>query len=143
MRARPCRQRGFSLVSAIFLLVVMTVLGAAMVNLSVTQHVSSGLDVQGARAYQAARAGIEWGLYRSLRQASCSAGPSSFSPAGAGISGFTVTVSCAATTFSNATPPITIHQIRSIACNQPTGGHCAAGGGTNFVQRVMEVQVEQ
>lgn len=138
-------QRGFSLVSAIFLLVVMAVLGAAMMNLSVTQHIGSALDMQGARAYQAARAGIEWGMYRTLRQATCAGGPTSFSPPAPGMNGLTVTVTCNASAFAAAAQPITIYRIQSVACNQPISGNCTAGGGggTNFVQRVIEVQVEQ
>lgn len=53
-------QRGFSLVSAIFLLVVLAALGAAMVTFSTAQNQTLAMDVLGARAYQAANAGIEW-----------------------------------------------------------------------------------
>ena len=75
---RICRPpRGFGIVTAVFLLVVLAGLGAALVNLSTVQHTASALDVQGARAYQAARAGIEWGLYRQLRNNSCAAPSSS------------------------------------------------------------------
>lgn len=56
--------RGFALVSAIFILVVLAALGAFILNISSSQQIGSALDVQGARAYQAARAGIEWGLYQ-------------------------------------------------------------------------------
>ncbi len=57
------RQRGFSLVSAIFLLVVLAALGAAMVTLSTSQNQGFSMDVMGSRAYQAANAGIEWAAY--------------------------------------------------------------------------------
>jgi MSHA biogenesis protein MshP len=55
--------RGFSLPTAIFLLVILALLGAFMVSLSTTQNVMSAQDVQGSRAYNAARAGMEWALY--------------------------------------------------------------------------------
>jgi MSHA biogenesis protein MshP len=57
-------QRGFAIVSAIFILVVLSVLGAAMVTLSTSQHLGSAQDVQGVRAYLAARSGAEWGMYQ-------------------------------------------------------------------------------
>ena len=60
------RQPGFTIVSAIFLLVVLALLGAFIVNLSTTQNVTSAQDIQGSRAYHAARAGLEWGLYQVL-----------------------------------------------------------------------------
>lgn len=56
-------QRGFSLISAIFLLVVLAGLGAAMVSFSTAQNQSQAMDVLGSRAYQAANAGIEWAAY--------------------------------------------------------------------------------
>jgi MSHA biogenesis protein MshP len=56
-------QRGFSLVSAIFLLVVLAVLGGAMVTFSTTQSQTQAMDAMGSRAYEAANAGIEWAAY--------------------------------------------------------------------------------
>lgn len=56
--------RGFAIVSAIFILVVLAALGAFIVNVSTNQQIGSALDVQGVRAYQAARAGVEWGVYQ-------------------------------------------------------------------------------
>lgn len=61
MRKNP--QRGFSLVTAIFLLVVLAGLGAAMVTFSIGQNQSQAMDLMGSRAYQAANAGIEWAAY--------------------------------------------------------------------------------
>ena len=58
--------RGFVLPSAIFLLVILAALATFLVRISTTQSITSAQDVQGARAYQAARAGIEWGLYQVL-----------------------------------------------------------------------------
>lgn len=101
-------QRGFSLVSAIFLLVVIAALGAFAVTLSTTQHQSAALDVTGARAYHAARAGIEWGVFQVLRNtgaafvSNCRAGASSqVVPLAANtLSGFTVNVGCTSTSHS-------------------------------------------
>ncbi|MBC7857308.1 MAG: agglutinin biogenesis protein MshP, partial [Burkholderiaceae bacterium] len=73
-RAMPRnRAGGASLVTAIFLLVVLAGMAAAMVNLSTSQHAASAMDVRGARAYQAARAGAEWALYQQLQLATCNA----------------------------------------------------------------------
>ncbi len=139
--------RGFGIVSAIFLLVVLSVLGVMMLNISSVQHTSSAMDVQGARAYQAARAGIEWGLFMQLNPpaAACFASPTSFPlPAGGAtpstLSNFTVTVTCTRT----VSPAATRWQIRSTACNLPVGG---AGGtcpnpanNADYVQRILQVE---
>jgi MSHA biogenesis protein MshP len=58
------RQRGFAIVAGIFILVVLAGLAAFVVSVTSTQHLTYAQDVQGARAYQAARAGVEWGLNR-------------------------------------------------------------------------------
>jgi MSHA biogenesis protein MshP len=143
MKRRTFNQRGFAMIAAIFLLVVLAGLGVGMANFSLLQHTSSAMDVQGARAYQAARAGIEWGLYQSLvlTLATCPAGPTSFVPATAPtLAGFTVTVTCVTTTNASAVPPVTVMQLTSIACNEPNGGHCTGAGGTReeYVQRSVQ-----
>lgn len=60
------KQRGFGLVAAIFLIIVIAGVIAAMWRMSATQTVTNNLSLQQARAYQAARAGIEWGISRAL-----------------------------------------------------------------------------
>ena len=86
------QQQGFSIIMAIFILVVLSLLGGYMVKLSGTQHATSVLTLQGARAYQAARAGIEWGMYQLIKNDSC-VSSSTISPI-AGFNGFSVIVSC-------------------------------------------------
>lgn len=143
------RQAGFSIVTAVFLLVVLAGLGAAILNISRVQHSTSAMDVQGARAYQAARAGVEWGLFQRLRVggAYCDPGPatSSFAlPAGTTLSQFTVTVVCTRTPGSVA--ELDRYQIIATACNQPTAGatpSCPNQNGNDspdYVQRVVQVE---
>ena len=92
------RNAGVGLVTAIFLLVVLSGLAVALVGISSAQQSASALDVQGARAYQAARAGIEWALYQKLRNPAFVCNPAadtSFAlPATSTLSGFVVTVHC-------------------------------------------------
>jgi MSHA biogenesis protein MshP len=97
MRSIPERLRGFAIVSAIFILVVLATLGAFILNVSTNLQIGSALDVQGVRAYQAARAGIEWGLHKQWQTvpASCAAA-ASFAPAAATLTAFTVSVTCSA-----------------------------------------------
>ena len=134
------RQCGFSLVSAIFLLIVLAGLGAAIVHVSTAQHTGSALDLEGTRAYQAARAGIEWGLYRRLRDGACDA-EESFTPSAPTLGAFTVTVRCASLPDPNA--PVTTYRIESTACNRPTAsGNCPGiAGGTFYVERQLQVKL--
>jgi MSHA biogenesis protein MshP len=142
MRPVVTKLRGFAIVSAIFILVVLAVLGAFIVNISTSQQIGSALDVQGVRAYQAARTGIEWGLYRQLRDGSCpgAAAPTSFSPAAAMLSGFTITVTCSAVADTHGGP--TTYQLRSTACTEPNVAEprCpnTTNPGTLYIERSLD-----
>ncbi|MFJ7566548.1 agglutinin biogenesis protein MshP [Herminiimonas sp. NPDC097707] len=138
------KMRGFSLVSAIFLLVVLAALGVAMVTISTVQHQSSALDVQGTRAYHAARAGMEWGVYQKLQvPAYCTGGVvnSIALPAGTSLASFTVTVVC--TPDSGLGLNINGAVIQATACNIPAGGACpnVAPNSSDYVQRVVQVRL--
>ena len=79
------RQSGFTILSALFLLVVLASLGAYMVNLSTAQHLSTALTVNASRAYYAAYSGMEWAASRVRSLTACPTVPTSFS-----VEGFTV-----------------------------------------------------
>ncbi|MES2150469.1 MAG: agglutinin biogenesis protein MshP [Pseudomonadota bacterium] len=145
------RSRGFGLITAIFLLVVLAGLGAAIVNVFNTQQSSSSLDEQGDRALQAARAGIEWGLYVQMQPsaASCFSATSFKMPAStvtppvtSVLAPFTVTVVCTAA--STPVGSIVRRQIRATACNQPAGsgaGTCPnPNASADYVQRMVQVE---
>lgn len=86
-------QRGFSLISAIFLLVVLAVLGVAMTTFSTIQQQSATLDVMGSRAYQAANAGMEWAAYNIAVSPGVAVPSQTLNGLAGNLSGFTVTVS--------------------------------------------------
>jgi MSHA biogenesis protein MshP len=147
------RPRGFAIVSAIFILVVLAALGAFIVSVTTSQQIGSTLDFQGVRAYQAARAGIEWGIYQVQSSAgynfgyastntnnrACPASPASFTPAAPTFATFTVTVTCAATVDANNGP--TVYSLVATACNQPAAGACpnlAPAAGFNYIERRID-----
>ena len=81
-------QKGFSILTALFILLVLAGLGAFMVTMSGVQSRTSLWALQGARAYHAARSGLEWGGFQALVNNSCNAS-TTFS-----VDGFTVTLAC-------------------------------------------------
>lgn len=130
--------RGFALFTAIFILVVLAALGAFILNISSSQQIGSALDMQGVRAYHAARAGIEWGLYQQLQGGvACPAG--NFVPPAATLSGFTVSVTCVATADAHGGP--TVRELTATACNRPNAGACpnTVTPGTLYVERRLTV----
>lgn len=138
------RQAGVGLVTAIFLLVVLAGLGVASVTLFTSQQAGSNLDIEGAKAYQAARAGIEWGLYEQLRHDRC-AGSSFGFPATSVLGSFRVTVQCELIEdLKNASnEPLKRWRIAAVACNQPVNGGCAEAANNNpdYVRRELKVEI--
>lgn len=63
---RTSLERGFTLVTALFLLVVLALLGLFIVSVFGLQQSSQALDVSGTRTYAGAQAGIEWALVQVL-----------------------------------------------------------------------------
>ena len=88
------RQSGFALVAAIFLVVILAALGAFAVTLSGVQHATNSQTVIASRVYYGAKAGLEWGIQQAIAATACT-GTSTFTPAGTGFSGVSVTVTCA------------------------------------------------
>ncbi len=127
--------------TAIFILVVLAALAAFLLSISNLEQGRSALDVQGAKAYQAARAGVEWGSYRVLRDNVC-AGSTSFALP-AGLSEFTVTVQCADTPYTEAGSSGNVYLITATACNQPSGPGCPGLRGTYYVERQLQATVDK
>ncbi len=87
-------QRGFALVAAIFIIVVLALLGIMTVTISSMQRATASTAAQGTRAYYAARAGIEWGTYQATQSTPSCAPTTTFPLAVSGLSGISVTVLC-------------------------------------------------
>ena len=137
----PRSVRGFSLITAIFLLVVVAMLGAYIASVATTQQTSEALDVQGTRAYLAAHAGIQWGVFQALRNASC-VGSTSFALPG-GLSGFTVKVDCSATAYTENGAGRNIYRITSTGCSPPSAGTCPGTQGGYYVERQIEATLDR
>ena len=147
---RRRRSAGVGIVTAIFLLVVLAGLGVALVSIFSSQQQGIALDEQGIRAHQAARAGIEWGLFHRLQDKTCLDGQTYPVALGGNVLGqFTVRVSCAEAgnpderpTSSNADIDLKRWVIRSVACAPAVAGACPPNSNNpDSVRRVVEVQI--
>ena len=108
-----CRERGFLLPAAVFLLVVLAGLAAFLLRVSATAQQDAAFDIQGARAYQAARAGIDLGLFQVQRNSVCIGSQSVTLPAG--FNGFSVTLTCSATAFQEGGNARALYQLVATA----------------------------
>ena len=135
------REGGIGLATAVFLLLVISALIVFLVNLSSLQHSSATLDVQGSRAYQAARAGIEWAAYRAVRDNSC-ASSASFTLS-ADLSDFTVTVKCSDTPYTETdSREKHLYSVVATACNRPSTGACPGDPAPFYVERQLQALVD-
>lgn len=128
------KQCGFSIVMAIFILVVLSLLGGYMVKLSGVQRATSTYTIQGARAYQAARAGIEWGIARISAGGVCSditaASPLSFTD----INNFSVSLICTNQIYSEGADNPVIYNITALS-------EFGIYNSANYISRNIEVSI--
>ncbi|MES2538389.1 MAG: hypothetical protein V4632_21225 [Pseudomonadota bacterium] len=123
--------------TAIFLLVIMASLGAAMLTFSSVQQTTGTLDLQGARAYQAARAGAELGLYKILRPGVASCGSTTLTLPGA-MAALSNNVDCSASAiYTEGSTTVTVYTITATAKSE------GAPGSANYVERRLTVSVSK
>jgi MSHA biogenesis protein MshP len=127
-------QAGFSIVMAIFILVVLSLLGGYMVKLSGVQHATSTYVIQGARAYQSAKAGIGWAISRISAGGVCSditsASPLNFTD----INGFSVSLSCSSQPYTETTSNYFVYKVTSLS-------EFGAYNSANYISRKIEVSI--
>ena len=133
MRERTTgRQRGISLVAAIFLLVVLAGLGAFAVRLSLMQQQTVNGSLLAAQALHAAKSGIAWTAHRAINTGWCAAATLPLSEAGA--AGFSVAVSCTQTSHIEAGAMLDVYVISVLA-------ERGAYGSADYVSRRLEAKL--
>jgi MSHA biogenesis protein MshP len=122
-------QRGFTLIAALFILLGLAVFGSYLLSMSTVQSMNSALVLKGSRGFQAASSGIEWGIARAAA-GNCS-GSTSFTVPG---TGFSVSVSCQAQSFSEGGSNYNVYRLVSLA---ESGSY----GSEDYVSRSLETKV--
>ena len=135
MKYRRSGQNGFAAIAAIFLLVVLAAFGAFMVSFSNTQQINSAQDIQGSRAYWAARGGLEWGIPTALATPALCATPMASPPTP--LDGFTILVDCTSIAYTEGISTVTVMRLTATA---KIGG---AAGNIAYVERSVSASVER
>lgn len=132
-------QRGFAAIAAIFLVVILAALGAFMLTFSNTQQLTSAQDIQGSRAYWAARAGLEFGIGTVVATSACPILPTPSPTTLLTIfdGGFSVTVTCSRADYAEASATRSIYQFTSVASNG------AAVGSIGYIERSLSASMER
>ncbi len=120
--------RGFLIIAAVFLLVVLAGLLAYLLTVSTTSQTASVADLNSARAYQAARAGLEVAAFQVLSPPPPTAPPC---PAPQNIAftgnlaGYTATVTCTSSpAIAEGGGSVTAYKLVSNGCNETVLGAC-------------------
>ncbi|MGE6527836.1 hypothetical protein ACQKEM_02210 [Pseudomonas sp. NPDC077382] len=132
-------ERGFSLVAALFVMVVVSLAVVAMARLSVNTSGTLSLAIQQARAYQAARAGLEWGIRQAVKDGFCM--PSTSVALDGDLSDFSgVVVSCKQVKYPEREngKTLTLHTLSAVAQNA-----ASPSVRSDYAYRKLEARVER
>jgi len=129
------------MVAIIALLAVLAVFGASVVVISTTQQLGAALDLQGVRAYHAARAGLEWGMYHVLRPGfgGCAGIDGKTVAYGGNLTGFRASLACTPSSHREGTSDLTMYLITATACNHSACPTASAPPPLDYVERQLRV----
>lgn len=135
------RQAGFALPMAIFLMVIIGALAAYLINVTRSNLTTHNLELEGERTYQAAQAGMESGIYAVRVGGACATQNVGFTGE---LARFTASVRCTPHTANEGGVTVTLYELISIACNQPSAGACPNANPTlpEYVERHVRAVVE-
>ena len=127
-------QKGFSLVVVIFVITVLAVAVVFIQRISNVAVATNNLSMQGARAWQAAQAGAEWGIYQATN-GNCAVS-TTLNLTELSLNGFQVTVGCNSETYTEAMTTITIYTLDVLA------EYGILGTTPDYVSRKISVTAE-
>lgn len=131
------RGLGFALMMAVFMIVILAAIAVYLLTVATGQLEAISQDVQGVKAYQAARAGLDWGAYNVLRNSACAGKSLDLAN---DLAGYRAVVTCSAVGFeSEGAASVQVFRLQSTGCNQTT---CpAASPGPTYVERQLQLTI--
>lgn len=126
------QQRGVSLVTAVFLLVVLAALGSVAARLGIVQQQTVTSSMRASQAFHAARSGIAWAAHRAVTGGWC--GATTIALSEGGTAGFDVQVQCTQTTHIEGSATINVYVIDVLA-------EAGLYGGPDYVSRRLQAKL--
>lgn len=124
--------RGFALVAALFLIIVLAALGVFAVKIANTQQQSIDLELLGIRAQSAADSGIEYAASQLLKNGkNCTNIAGAFNFTQGALQGFTTQITC---TYSNHVDGTATYNVYELTSTATYGTY----GTTNYVSRKQQ-----
>ena len=147
------RGRGLGVIAALLVLVMLSTLAAAIVRLTWTQQTTLAQDIDSARAFQAAYAGTQWGMYQALRGSWTACAGATQTLDLRSTMGVRVTVTCSSDSYNEGeladgsgnpqTQTVRLYTITATACNGAAAS-CPDNASVtrpNYVERVRVSKV--
>lgn len=147
------RQRGLGVIAALFVLVMLSTLAAAIVRLTWTQQTTLAQDIDSSRAFQGAYAGAQWGMFQALRGTWTTCSGASQTLDLRSSMGVRVTVTCTSDTYNEGeladasgnpqNQTVRLYTITATACNG-SAATCPDNGSVTrpgYVERVRVAKV--
>lgn len=140
-------QRGLGAISIVIVLVLLAGIAAAVVRLNAAAQGTAAQEMLAARAAQAARAGLQWGLYQAFKGTWTTCNGVSSTLDMATENGMRVTVGCNSTLYNEGesaagTPrTVRVYTLDAVACNG--SGNCPDNtlvARPGYVERRWQIQ---
>lgn len=140
-------QSGFSVPAALFIVLVLAGLGAFLATIGSSQQLGHAQDIVSSHTFQAARVGMEWGVYQVINtngtfRNNCEGlGGSSTLNDMDGLPDIHVEISCRSLPYQEGVTKLRSYAIVSTACNSAS---CGAGVKPPlYVERRLETNITQ
>jgi MSHA biogenesis protein MshP len=133
----PNGQRGFAMIAAIVLVVILGGLMTYMLSLAATQRETANIALHSARTLAGARAGLEWGIFREAGSTAAPLTADGVANCNGGFtlsSGIVVTISCVVSQQPENGQTVDVYVITSLA---ESGSY----GDPDYVRRRLRATV--
>ena len=107
--------KGFSLVAAIFILVVFSLVGTYALDLSTRMATASELSVDGIRAVFASKSALEWATYQIVTNPASCFSPTTFNFTQQGLNHFNTQVSCTSASYTEGGSTFNIFGLTAVS----------------------------
>ena len=130
----PKSCQGFTLVGAVFILVVLSLAASFVVTIATVSHLTTSFAVAGSKALFAAKSGIQWAVFQVVNDPLNCFANTNLVLTQAGVSGYTTQVTCSLSTFTEGVTTFNVFTLTSIASR-------GSFGDQYYVQRQLQATV--
>jgi len=142
MKKYAHRQKGFSAIIAVVLIVLFALLGTYMATLSNISSFNTTQSLGSMQAWFAARSGVEWAAFRVINDGNCGAvNAVTINLTGGATNGFSVAMTCTVVDDDGAADGIreggTTYNIYNITANATKG----TIGGISYLSKTINISI--